>query len=137
MTHDLSAIGGKRVLFWDDLAGELQPLLDLLNVVPGGRKYGQPKDHIHRDVPWADREDLSVALQLKSPLNQRGGDVLMGYMGRAKCRICGHPLGSRDLFGHGFMWPEKAEHYVIVHHVWTPECTEMLAVVRQAWGKAR
>lgn len=127
MAHDLGLLGGKRILFWDELAGELQPLLDLLNVVPGGRKYGQPKDHIRRDVPWADREDLSVALQIKSPLNQRGGDVLMGYMGRANCRICGHQLGSRDLFGHGFTWPEKAEHYVIVHHVWTPECAEMLA----------
>lgn len=131
------AAPGKKVLFWDDLAGELQPLLDLLNVVPGGRKYGQPKDHIRRDVPWADREDLSVALQLKSSLNPRGGDVLMGYMGRATCRICRLELGTRDLFGHGFMWPEKAEHYVIVHHVWTPECTEMLAAVRQTWGKTK
>lgn len=136
MKSDPGPAPGKRLLFWDELAGELQPLLDLLNVVPGGRKYGQPKDHIRRDVPWADREDLSVALQLRSPLNPRGGDVHMGYMARANCRICGLQLGSRDLFGHGFMWPEKAEHYVIVHHVWTPECDEMLATLRHAKRRA-
>lgn len=136
MKSDPEPAPGKRLLFWDELAGELQPLLDLLNVVPGGRKYGQPKDHIRRDVPWPDREDLSVALQLRSSLNTRGGDVLMGYRGRANCRICSLQLGSRDLFGHGFMWPEKAEHYVIVHHVWTPECDEMLGVVRKTGGKS-
>lgn len=125
-------VGGKPLLFWDDQAGELQPLLDLLNVVPGGRKYGQPKDHVQHDVPWADREELARALQLRSSMNPRGGDVLMGYMGWANCRICGERLGTRDLFGHGFVWPEKAEHYVLNHSVWPPGCDEMLAAVRRA-----
>jgi len=127
---------GKRLLFWDELAGELQPLLDLLNVVPGGRKHGQPKDHIRDDVPWADREELGRALQLRTTMNPMGGDVLMGYMGRANCRICDEELGSRDLFGYGFVWPEKADHYVLVHKVWTQECGEMLAAVRRARRKA-
>ena len=63
-------------------------------------------------------------------MNPTGGDVLMGYMGRANCRICNQQLGSRDFFGHGFMWPELADHYVLVHKVWTKECDEMLAAVR-------
>ena len=126
------AVGGKRLLFWDEQAGELQPLLDLLGVVPGGRKYGQPKDHVRSDVPWADRAELASALQLRTGMNPIGGDVLMGYMGYADCRICGERLGTRDLFGYGCVWPEKADHYVLIHKVWTPECTEMLAAVRRA-----
>ena len=122
---------GKRLLFWDDQAGNLQPLLDLLGVVPGGRRYGQPKDHVRQDVPWADREELARALQLRTTMNPIGGHVLMNYMGRADCRICAEQLGSRDFFGHGFVWPEKADHYVIVHSVWTKECDEMLAALRR------
>jgi len=122
---------GKRLLFWDERAGELQPLLDLLGVVPGDKKYGQPRDHVRDDVPRADREELARALQLRSAEHPGGGDVLMGYMGWADCRICGERLGTRDLFGHGFVWPEKAEHYVLVHGVWTKECGEMLAAIRR------
>jgi hypothetical protein len=132
MMRDPGPAAGKKILFWDDLAGELQPLLDLLGVVPGGRRNGQPKDHIRTDVPWADREELARALQLRSTMNPIGGDILMGYMGWADCRICGARLGTQDLFGHGFVWPEKADHYVLVHKVWTPECDEMLAVVRRS-----
>jgi hypothetical protein len=122
---------GKRLLFWDEQAGELQPLLDVLGVVPGGRKYGQPRDHVRRDVPAADRNDLARALQLRTTANPTGGDVMMSYMGWADCRICGQRLGTRDFFGHGFVWPEMADHYVIVHSVWTKECAEMLAAVRR------
>lgn len=122
---------GKRLLFWDEQAGELQPLLDVLGVVPGGRKYGQPRDHVRRDVPAADRNDLARALQLRTTANPTGGDVMMSYMGWADCRICGQRLGTRDFFGHGFVWPEMADHYVIVHSVWTKECDEMLAAVRR------
>ena len=111
-------------MFWDDLHGELQPLLDFLNVVPGGRKFGQPKDHVRRDVPRADREELARVLQR--------GDVGTAYMGWADCRICGRQLGTRDFFGYGFLWPEKAEHYVLEHDVWTSECDELLAAVRRS-----
>lgn len=130
MSHDLIPNAGKPLLFWDDLAGELQPLLNLLGVVPGGQKYGQPRDHIRRDVPRTDREELARALQLRSRTNPMGADVLMGYMGWADCRICGKQLGTRDVFGHGFVWPEMSDHYVLVHNVWTDECTDMLAAIR-------
>jgi len=33
--------------------------------------------------------------------------------------------------GHGFVWPEKADHYVLVDDVWTAECDEMLAAIRR------
>ena len=123
---------GKRILFWDEQAGALQPILDVLGVVPGGKKHGQPKDHVRRDVPWEDREALGRALQLHSTMNPTGGHALISYFGFAECRICGEQLGARDLFGHGFVWPEKADHYVLVHGVWTKECDEMLAAVRRS-----
>ena len=115
---------GTPLLFWDEQAGELQPLLDMLGVVPGGRRYGQPSIHVRHDVPHDKRQELARALQ--------DGNVLMTYRGCAACRICGVRLGSQDLFGHGFVWPQKAEHYVLVHDVWTKECDEMLTTVRCA-----
>ena len=121
-------LAGRPLLFWDDeVGGPLQPLLDALGVIPGGRK---PRDHVRDDVPWIDRETLARALQLRSRVNPTGGDVLMGYMGWADCRMCGQRLGTRDFFGHGFVWPEMADHYVLNHEVWTRECAEMLMAVR-------
>ena len=100
---------GKQILFWDDeVSGPLQPLLDVLGVFPGGRKHGQPKDHVRPDVPWADRKQLADALQLRPPAGSVGGDVLMSYRGWADCRMCGRRLGTRDFFGYGFVWPERA-----------------------------
>lgn len=128
---------GRPILFWDDeTRSPLQPLLDALGVFPKGRRYGQPKDHVRHDVPWTDREELSRALQLRSPTGILGGDVLMSYMGWANCRMCGQQLGTRDFFGYGFVWPEMADHYIRNHKVWTPECDEMLAVVRRALRKS-
>ena len=127
---------GKRLLFWDEQASRsLQPLLDLLGVVPGGCRRGQPRDHVRHDVPWLDREELGRALQLRSTMNPAGGDVLMSYFGFANCRICSAQHGTSDFFGHGFVWPEGADHYVFNHKVWTPECDEMLAAVRRARRK--
>ncbi len=136
--RDPASPAGKKLLFWDDEidSGPLQPLLDALGVILRGRTYGQPKDHVRLDVPWADREDLSRALRLRPPAGSIGGDVWMSYLGWADCRMCGQRLGTRDLFGYGFVWPERAEHYVLDHRVWTPECDEMLAAVRRSFRKA-
>ena len=123
---------GKKILFWDELAGELQPLLEVLGVKLRGERHGQPRDHVRHDVPRENREELARALQLRSTTNPTGGDVMMSYFGWATCRMCGDRLGTRDFFGHGFVWPEMADHYVLVHDVWTPGCDEMLAVLRRA-----
>lgn len=128
---------GKKILFWDEkIDNELGPLLDFLRVVPGGKKYGQPRDHIRHDIPWNDREELARALKLRTEagayVGGPGGDVFMGYMGYANCRICGEKLGTRDLFGYGFVWPEKADHYILNHKVWTKECDDLLAAVRRS-----
>src|SRR5262249_35450515 len=40
---------------------------------------------------------------------------------------------SMDLTRFGFVWPEKAEHYVLAHDVWTPECS---ALVESALSRA-
>lgn len=74
------------------------------------------------NVPERDREELAAVLAQ--------GVVLERYMGHANCRICGLELGSADLTGWGFMWPEKAEHYILVHLVWTPDCDRLLQAVR-------
>jgi hypothetical protein len=124
---------GKKLLFWDEqIGGALQPLLDALHVTLRGSVYGQPKDHVRRNVPRADREQLARALQLRSSANPTGGEILMAYMGWADCRICGEKLGTRDFCGYGFVWPELADHYVLTHDVWTPECGELLAAVKRS-----
>lgn len=133
MRRGFAPVSGKRLLFWDDLVGgELQPLLDFFDVVPGGKRYGQPREHVFRNITREAREEVGRALQLRSPTNPIGGGVLMGYMGWADCRICGDRLGTRDFFGHGFVWPEKADHYVLEHDVWTPECAELHGVLQRA-----
>jgi len=121
-------IAGKKLLFWDDeIAGEgLQPLIDAIGISLG-HKRGQPRDHVRHDIPPVDRLELIRALT-----NPTGGEVLMGYMGWADCRICGKRLGTRDFGGYGFVWPELADHYVVAHKVWTPECSELLAAVRRS-----
>jgi len=81
----------------------------------------RPQDFVHRGVlPWQ-RGALIFILQ-------NGVDAHPGIQakGWANCRICGAQLGSMDLTRFGFVWPEKADHYVREHDVWTPECTELL-----------
>lgn len=81
-----------------------------------------PKDFVRPNIPIADRTDLAKALA--------GGQELEAYFGHASCRICNAQLGCKDLHGWGFMWPEKADHYVLEHQVWTPGCSRLLAAVR-------
>jgi hypothetical protein len=121
----------KRLLFWDEPnEGLLGVVTRIFGVVTEARTRGQPRDHVRDDVPRIEREELARALQLRSPQNPTGGNVLTSYLGWADCRICGARLGTRDFFGHGFVWPEKADHYVLVHKVWTGECTDLLMELR-------
>jgi hypothetical protein len=93
-----------------------------VNRISTGRSSGRkPQDHVRRDVPaWA-RQALALVLQ-------RGADVHPGVQakGWANCRICGAQLGSGDLTAFGHVWPEKAEHYILTHGVWTPGCEALL-----------
>lgn len=98
-----SAVGERaapnRILFWSAL---------------------MPPDAFVRDdiAPWKRQRAATLLVA--------GYDV-MAYMGWAECRICGERLGTKDLGGHGLVWPEKAEHYITEHGVWTPDCDRLLA----------
>jgi hypothetical protein len=81
-----------------------------------------PSRYVRVDIAADDRALVAVAL--------RAGAVAMSYMGWADCRICGQPLGTSDLETHGLVFPEKAEHYVLEHDVWTPGCDELLRRIR-------
>lgn len=83
----------------------------------------RPQDHIRTDIPRADRELVAAAL--------RGGERMQAWLGYANCRLCGVQLGTCDLGGYGFLWPEQAEHYILEHDVWTPDC----AVLRRLLGE--
>jgi len=98
-----------RMLYWGDVPGE------------------RPHDHIRHDVPDVHRRSVAFVLE-------HGKDVHpeMQAMGWANCRICGANLGSRDMAAFGFVWPEKAEHYLLAHNVWTPECSQLLQSVLAA-----
>jgi len=82
----------------------------------------QPQNCIDERIAVADRSELAAALAR--------GTIFESYMGHANCRICNVELGSRDLTGWGFIWPEKAEHYITEHKVWTPACSRLLAAIR-------
>lgn len=87
---------------------------------PGER----PQDLVDASVsPW---ERAAIAFVLANGVDAHPGIRAMGW---ADCRICKVPLGSRDLTRFGFVWPEKAEHYLVEHGVWTPECDELLRAV--------
>jgi hypothetical protein len=102
---------------------EVQRLTKLIPIlfwerVPGKR----PQDFVRSDIAAQDRQSLAHVLA--------HGAVLISYMGWADCRICGEALGSQDLAGFGFFWPQKAEHYVLQHNVWTLDCSLLLSAAR-------
>jgi len=87
-----------------------------------GESVGErPHDHVHSDVPIVARKQ--VAFVLRHGRNAHPGTNLKGW---ATCRICEKDLGSGNLTAFGFVWPERAEHYVLKHDVWTPECSMLL-----------
>lgn len=60
----------------------------------------------------------------------KNGAVRAAYLGWADCRICGARLGTKDLAGYGLIWPEKCEHYVEAHGVWTEGLGRLLAAIK-------
>jgi hypothetical protein len=78
----------------------------------------RPQDFVNKDIPLARRVEVANHLEQGRKLNQ--------YRGFAGCRICGERLGTYDKGDGVYVWPEKAEHYVLEHDVWLPEFNEMV-----------
>jgi hypothetical protein len=55
------------------------------------------------------------------------GSVGARYRGVAPCRMCKRALGSSDMWGHGYIWPQGLEHYILDHGVWPPGAGDLLA----------
>lgn len=81
-----------------------------------------PHRFVREDVPAADRAAVISALA--------SGQPLLFMMGYAQCRICNTTLGSCDMLTHGMIYPQRAEHYLLEHGVWTSGCDELLRRVR-------
>ena len=117
----------QRLLFWGPAIAygdSMGALVELGVALLLGVKHPntQPGDCIKTDIPRVDREALAKILS--------AGEVAETYFGYAACRICRAQLGCKDLYGHGFLWPERAEHYILEHDVWTPACSRLLERAR-------
>lgn len=131
---------GERILFWREQYPGVQ-VIDcrgdrgrpgILSRLFGLDEGDDPKEFVRQDIPYGDRQAVARALVIRSTMEPGGGSYGIAYMGWANCRICGEKLGTRDMFGHGFVWPERAEHYVVRHNVWTPGCDRLLVAIRKA-----
>ena len=97
----------------------------LLPLMYWERELGKrPQDFVRSDIPTWKR--CALALILKNGVDATPGVHAMGW---ADCRICGAMLGSLDLTGFGFVWPQRAEHYVLAHGIWTPDCSRLFECV--------
>lgn len=98
-----------------------------------GQSSGRrPRDFVRPGVPVGARQIVAAVLS-------SGRDAHPGWSakGWANCRICGRQLGTGDLTALGLVWPERAEHYVLEHHVWTPGCSELLRRIATSLGVFR
>jgi len=78
----------------------------------------RPENCVDETIPKSCR-DRAVAILTE-------GEVVSQMRGFAGCRICGERLGTADMQALGFVYPQKAEHYILEHNVWVPELKEML-----------
>jgi hypothetical protein len=135
--RDAAQLGGEKILFWrdessDKFANALSAALPGFGAWLIQARGDSPKDFVRHDIPYEDRIAVARALEIQSTMNPGGGHHGISYMGWANCRICGEKLGTRDMFGYGFVWPERAEHYLLSHNVWTTGCDRLLVAVRKA-----
>lgn len=56
----------------------------------------------------------------------RSGKTVARNKGHFRCKMCGDRLGSCDVAGWGFIWPEGSEHYIEKHNIWIKEFDELL-----------
>ncbi len=111
----------------------------------------KPADHI---MFWSDSQLIANSPQTRvglaalyaTPEDQRlvvealkAGKIAECYLGWADCRICGARLGTKDLSGYGLVWPEKCEHYLEAHGVWTEGLDRLLKAIKtgQPWRPAQ
>lgn len=93
----------QRILFWNPRGFEYEDFEGC---------SGRPQQ-FEGGVDNITPETVQKAVELlQSPENK------IAYRGFAECRICGKRLGTCDYEGNGFVWPEKAEHYILEHGVW-------------------
>lgn len=87
----------------------------------------RPQDFVRTDILPGTRKLLADILT--------GGREVEAFFGHAQCRICKTELGHRDLGAHIgpylFIWPEKAEHYILDHGVWTRDCDILLRCAKR------
>jgi len=95
----------RRILFWGMLRGE------------------RPQDFVRTDISAERRSALAAVLS--------AGTIAIAYLGFANCRICHSRLGTCDLGAFGFVWPQQAEHYILAHQVWTPDCDRLEMIARR------
>lgn len=78
-----------------------------------------PTEFVDASIPEEKRKLVAKLLQ--------DGKIINSYRGMAACRLCGEMLGSQDKGDNDFIWPSRAEHYVLKHDVWIPAFDLMLA----------
>lgn len=115
---------GRRILFWADSPTDgIGAIVGLFTTIFTGSPPRRPEQHVTPYVPLRKRQQVAKLLAAGQPIES--------YLGHAHCRMCGVELGYRDFAGYGFIWPEKAEHYLLEHGVWTPECEMLYAAARK------
>lgn len=107
----------KKIMFWSETYAPKSFM--------GDRKFVNERTPDQR-VNWL------VVAALRAP------EYKLGYRGWANCRICGCVLGTHDFVGYGYAWPERAEHYVIVHDVMIPELMDLVRQFQEdIWARER
>jgi len=79
----------------------------------GGEFWPDPEELV--DETWAGNDREIVIDYL------RHGFIARACLGRAECRLCGIQLGNLDLSDGSYIWPERLDHYLSIHHVRLPE----------------
>lgn len=124
LAFDDRALHGTHILYWcEDPMDVAAYVSEWIAAIFTGRRWPNPSDCVNRLIPLRKRQLVAKLLA--------AGEPIESYFGCAKCRICGVELGSKDLAGYGFVWPEGAEHYLLEHSVWTPDCDKLFDAARK------
>lgn len=87
------------------------------------RDWAEPDLEDEGELPWpGDSVDESWDAAERAAVikHLQAGKPCRGWRGLAQCRLCGERLGSCDMTDGLWVWPQKLEHYLLVHHVRLP-----------------